>query len=147
MSYEANLRVGIQASNDVVYRTLTEPKELARWWTSDTRGKGDHVGDTLEFWFGEFCQKFVVEELQPGKLVRWKATQGMEEWAGTEVSFTLSTKGPQSFVRFQHAGWRANTDFFAHCSTKWTTFLLSLKSYLEKGVGTPAPNDVPIEHR
>jgi hypothetical protein len=31
-----------------------------------------------------------------------------------------------------------------HCSTKWATFLLSLKSLVETGRGAPAPNDVRI---
>ena len=148
MSHEANLRVGIQASVEDVYAALTDTKKLARWWTSDTRGDGSKLGSTLEFWFGSFCQKFEVDALDAGKLVRWKATaEGMSEWAGTNVAFTLSNDGKQTFVRFRHSGWRADTDFFAHCSTKWTTFLLSLKSLLENGTGTPAPNDVKIELR
>jgi hypothetical protein len=31
-----------------------------------------------------------------------------------------------------------------HCSTKWATFLLSLRDDLESGKGRPAPRDVKI---
>jgi hypothetical protein len=31
-----------------------------------------------------------------------------------------------------------------HCSTKWATFLLSLKQLLETGKGRPAPDEVKI---
>jgi hypothetical protein len=31
-----------------------------------------------------------------------------------------------------------------HCSTKWGSFLLSLKSLAETGTGQPAPRDVEI---
>ena len=43
-------------------------------------------------------------------------------------------------------GWREETGMFAHCSTKWAVFLLSLKDLLETGKGRPAPDDVPIHH-
>lgn len=147
---ESNMRIGVTATPEEVYKALTRTERLAQWWTSDTRGNGEAVGEVLEFWFGKFCQRFEVKVLEPGKRVVWKATKdGMDEWEGTEVSFTLSTddKHGQTMVRFRHAGWRANTDFFAHCSMKWSTFLMSFKDLMEKGSGRPAPHDVHIEHR
>jgi hypothetical protein len=35
-------------------------------------------------------------------------------------------------------------EFTAHCSTKWATFLLSLRDLVETGKGRPAPNDILI---
>jgi len=72
MSYETNFQIGVKASPEDIYKRLTEPKLLSQWWT-DTRGSGTKVGDTLEFWFGEFCQKFDVKVLKPGKQVGWKS--------------------------------------------------------------------------
>jgi hypothetical protein len=43
------------------------------------------------------------------------------------------------------AGWNSENAFFHHCSTKWATFLLSLRDYVENGVGRPFPNDIKIE--
>ncbi|MEO6602308.1 MAG: SRPBCC domain-containing protein [Polyangiaceae bacterium] len=144
-SCEANFRVGISATPDAVYEALTDTKKLAAWWTSDTRGDGTRVGGRLEFWFGTFCQKFEVKALDRGKRVVWKATEeGMEEWVPTEVSFTLTTKEATTIVNFTHGGWAARSDFFVHCSTKWVTFLLSLKALLETGEGRPAPHDLKI---
>ncbi len=144
---EATHRIGVHASPEDVFETLTDRDKLARWWTSDTRGDGAKVGSTLEFWFGKFCQKFQVVALEPGKLVRWRATdEGMAEWVGTEVSFAITVDRGQTFVRFKHAGWRDDTDFFGHCSMKWATFLMSLKSLLEKGEGRPAPHDLKIDY-
>lgn len=147
MTHETNLRVGVKASADEIYLALTNPERLAAWWTSDTRGDGTQRGNVLEFWFGTFCQKFEVTALEPGKLVRWKATkEGMEEWAGTEITFALEAGSTQTFVHFAHTGWRAKTSFFGHCAMKWGTFLMSLKDLLEKGAGRPAPNDLAIDH-
>jgi hypothetical protein len=32
-----------------------------------------------------------------------------------------------------------------HCSTKWATFLMSLKALIEIGEGSPSPRDVKID--
>jgi len=145
-TYNIRHRVGIEASAAAVYQALTDTKKLAGWWTTDTRGDGSKVGGVLEFWFGDFCLKFEVAELQPGKLVRWKYSGDFDEWAGTEVGYSLSADEKQSYVRFDHTGWLSESGSFSHCSTKWAVFMLSLKDLLEKGKGRPYPNDVQIEH-
>jgi uncharacterized protein YndB with AHSA1/START domain len=43
MSYESNFQVGIEASPEEIYKTLTEPKKLAQWWTSDMRASGKSI--------------------------------------------------------------------------------------------------------
>ena len=63
---------------------------------------------------------------------------------GTTVSFDLKQEGDYAIVLFKHQGWREPVEFMYHCSTKWATFLLSLKSLVETGKGAPSPNDVRI---
>ena len=148
MNYEANLQIGAKVTPSAAYAALTDIRKLAAWWTPDTRGDGGNVGGVIEFWFGEFCEKFEVTVLEPGKLVTWKAPagQGALEWEGTEVTFSIRQDEKQTFVRLTHSGWREKTDFFAHCSTRWATFLLSLKELLETGKGRPIPNDVKVDY-
>jgi uncharacterized protein YndB with AHSA1/START domain len=149
MSYGINHQVGIKATPEAVCKALTETETLARWWTTDTRGSGAKIGDTLEFWFNDFCQKFNVKELEPGKRVVWKSPQGqgMGEWEETEVAFDLSTDEKQTFVQFRHSGWSDSTDFQGHCSMRWAVFLLSLKDVLERGKGRPIPYDLEVHYR
>jgi hypothetical protein len=47
-------------------------------------------------------------------------------------------------VLFTHRGWKEPVEFMYHCSTKWGSFLMSLKSLVETGEGAPAPRDVQI---
>jgi hypothetical protein len=47
-------------------------------------------------------------------------------------------------VLFKHAGWKEPVEFMHHCSTKWATFLLSLRDMLESSSGRPYPHDVKI---
>jgi hypothetical protein len=52
---------------------------------------------------------------------------------GTEIRFRLEWRDDQTFVLFSHEGWRKPNEFMHHCSTKWATFLLSLKDLVENG--------------
>jgi len=150
MSHGINHQVGIKATPENVCKALTDTEKLAQWWTTDTRGSGAKVGDTIEFWFpGGFCQKFDVKELEPGKRVVWKSPkgQGADEWEDTEVAFDLSTDEKQTFIQFRHSGWRESTAFQGHCSMRWAVFLLSLKEVLERGKGRPIPYDLEVHYR
>lgn len=137
-------RVGIKASANDTYRALTTRQGLAGWWTTDTRGNCD-LGGTIEFHFGKNGRiDMKVLELEPGKRVLWGVIDGPGEWIGTKVSFELDQEGQQTGVLFKHQGWSEQAKFMPHCSTKWATFLLSLKSQLETGKGAPYPDDVHI---
>ena len=137
-------RVGIKAAPREVYGALTTRDRLAGWWTSDTRGKTG-TGGVIHFQFGErgFIEMKVLE-LAPEQRVVWEVTGGPGEWIGTRVIWDLAPEGAGTTIRFKHQGWREPGDFMGHCSTKWGTFLLSLKSLLESGRGAPFPNDLLI---
>ena len=146
MSFSIEHRVGIKSELNYIYECLTTTTGLAGWWTSDTQGNGDD-GSILEFRFNDTCLKFIVSKNSPLKAVEWTYQEGGHpEWEGTKISFQLVEDQGQVFVRFAHSGWKKVTDFMAHCSTKWAVFLLSLKDFIEKGKGSPFPNDVQIDH-
>ncbi|ONH27751.1 SRPBCC family protein [Pseudofrankia asymbiotica] len=136
-------RVGITASREAVFRALTTVEGLAGWWTDDTRGDGE-AGDVLKFQFlpGGFDMK--VLETQPAERVLWEVIDGPEDWIGTQVSWDLRTSGDYTIIMFAHRGWREPVEFMHHCSTKWATYLMSLKSLVETGTGAPSPRDVQI---
>jgi uncharacterized protein YndB with AHSA1/START domain len=142
-------RVGITASRDDVYKALGTIDGLAAWWTEETTGDGD-VDGVIQFRFPEVpggggCDVKVLES-QPGTLVHWEIIDGPDEWIGTQVRFALSEEDEYTIVVFEHAGWREQNLFMHHCSTKWATFLMSLKQYVETGTGAPAPHDVKISN-
>ena len=137
-------RVGVKgASPDDVYAALTTIEGLSGWWTRDTTGVTE-VGGAIAFRFppGGFDMKVV--ELEPGKKVLWEVVEGPVEWVGTRVSFELSQAGDFTIVLFEHRGWAEPVEFMYHCSTKWASYLLSLKQLVETGTGAPAPDDVQI---
>jgi uncharacterized protein YndB with AHSA1/START domain len=141
-------RVGIKSSLDEVYKALTAREGLAAWWTNNTQGESN-VGGVLQFRFGAggveiggFDMKIL--ELHPAKRVLWQVVDGPAEWIGTKVSFDLKQAGDHAIVLFKHQGWKEPVEFMHHCSTKWAIYLMSLKSLVETGKGTPNPNDTHI---
>jgi uncharacterized protein YndB with AHSA1/START domain len=137
-------RVGVKTSSpEKVYDALTTVEGLAGWWTEDTKGKAD-VGGVLEFRFppGGFDMEVLAQ--RPPERVTWKVVAGPEEWVGTTIDWQLRQDGDLTMVLFAHQGWKEPVEFMHHCSTKWATYLMSLKSLVETGEGAPSPRDVRI---
>jgi uncharacterized protein YndB with AHSA1/START domain len=137
-------RVGIIAAPEEVYEALTTIDGLAAWWTTDTTGES---GGTLRFRFGDvggFDMKVIDQ--RPANHVEWEVVDGPPEWIGTTVTFDLAQDGEWTIVLFAHADWREPVEFMSHCSTKWATFLLSLKALIETGTGQPHPGDLQISN-
>jgi hypothetical protein len=66
----------------------------------------------------------------------WGCTTG-EEWAGTRIVFGLKEDRGKTTVRFAHADWRAETDYFVSCNTTWGELMYRLKAAAEGK--TPGP--------
>ena len=137
-------RVGVKTSTpEKVYDALTTVDGLAGWWTDDTKGNGE-VGGRLEFRFPPGGFDMEVVETRPDERVSWRVVEGPEEWVGTTIDWDLHQDGDYTIVMFKHQGWRQPVEFMHHCSTKWATYLMSLKSLVETGTGAPAPRDVHV---
>jgi uncharacterized protein YndB with AHSA1/START domain len=143
-------RVGIKAPLEKVYKALATPEGVAGWWTTETRGD-NKAGGMITFRFtadgrelGVFDMKIL--ELHPDARIVWQVVNGPDEWVGTKIRFELRQEDGFTIVLFRHEGWKEPVEFMYHCSTKWATFLMSLKSLAETGKGQPSPNDVKISN-
>ena len=140
-------RVGIRTQSlQDVYQALTSQAGLAGWWTTDTKGEGDQVGNIIAFRFGAGGFDMKVAELEKPTRVVWELADGPQEWMGTTISFDLKQDNDSVIVLFKHANWREPVEFMHHCSTKWALFLMSLKSLIENGKGNPDPDDIKIDN-
>ena len=138
-------RVGMRTeSPQKVYDALTTVDGLAGWWTDDTKGSGE-VGGVLEFRFPPLDGfDMEVVEAKPSERVTWRVADGPEEWIGTTIEWRLRQEDEYTIVLFRHVGWQEPGEFMHHCSTKWGSYLMSLKSLVEIGEGAPAPRDEQI---
>ena len=100
----------------------------------------------MRFFFGKPEPSAVMEvvELSPDDRVQWRCVSGPPEWVGTTVAFDLKTSGGETVLLFAHANWREPAEFMHHCSTKWATVLIGLRSGLEGGAFTAFPDDTKI---
>jgi hypothetical protein len=57
----------------------------------------------------------------------WRCTTG-KEWDGTRIVFDLKEDKGKTTVRFAHADWKAETDYFVSCNTTWGELMFRLKA-------------------
>ena len=132
-------QVGVNARPKKVFAALTTIDGLRGCWQGDAKGKPE-AGGLIDF---GFCDMKAIS-IEPDQLVYWRCTRGPTEWLGTEVTFRLDWKDAQTFVLFKQAAWKEPVEFMYHRSTKWATFLLSLRDWVEHGRGNPEPDDIKI---
>ncbi|HEX4711125.1 SRPBCC domain-containing protein [Phenylobacterium sp.] len=130
--------VGIAAEPMRVFEALTTVEGIRNWWHENASGDAAE-GGAFEF----RGNRLEVVHADPS-LVTWRYSGPAKEWECTEITFRLEWRDGQTIVLFKQAGWREPVEFMHHCSTKWATFLLSLKDYVEQGGGRPTPRDTKI---
>ena len=131
-------RVGIAAEPMRVFEALTTVEGIRNWWSNDTHGDAAE-GGAFQF----RSNRLDVVHADPS-LVTWRYSGPAKDWECTEITFQLGWREGQTIVLFKQVGWREPVEFMHHCSTKWATFLLSLKDYVEHGEGRPEPRDTKI---
>ena len=134
-------KIGVATNRSESLAAINSIDGLSKWWTGDTSGDS-HVGGLIRFGFGEGELSMKVTTSDENQ-VRWECIKGPDEWIGTRIEFRLEEEG-ETAIYFQHKGWKEQSPFHHHCSTKWAVFLLSLKQYLDEGKGRPFPDDQKI---
>jgi len=137
-------RVVMSAPLERVYAAIATRDGLSEWWTRDGVRWDSSEGSRVEFFFGqpEPAAAMEVSRLDPEGHVEWRCVGGADAWIGTTLTFDLTRVDGETVVLFVHADWREPSEFMAHCSARWAYFLLSLKSLVEHGTGTPFPEDL-----
>jgi hypothetical protein len=121
------------------FRGSFRGKRPGGWWTKNVKASPE-VGSIAQFRFNDRgFNDMRVLELSPGKRVRWQCVDGAPEWIGTELTFDLREEKGVTVVLFAQRGWCEQVEFMHYCSTKWGTYLLSLKSLCENGEGNTVP--------
>ena len=114
---------------------------MPNWWGDVDRGIG-HLGDEFTIHFGKAYWSFAVVEIRDDKLIKLRCIDGYpeleREWIGTTLTWKLvaSTQGTE--VHFEHNGLTPAFKCYDVCAPTWDKVIgVSLKKYLEEGVGQP----------
>ena len=144
---EIRHRVGIKAPIQDIYEAVYQPAKLIGWWATAAKGSGQ-LGSSIELEFPRYpSHVWEITELTDGQRVRLQFLSGPEPWRGSELRFEFQPGQEQVFVTLTHITTSATPDSaFQYFCTKWPTFLVSLKDFLETGHGRPYPNDIKIQH-
>jgi len=140
--HEINHQLSINVSPERVYQALITESDLNNWWTRDSKAKPE-VGTVAEFGFGPKFDPFHmrIDELVPNEKVTWHCNGLNPEWIDTVIQFEIKESDNGAQLQMRHNQWKSNEGIFPMCSYEWAYFLMSLKSYLETGKGTPALDD------
>lgn len=131
--------LSIKAPIGKVYQAITEPKGLANWWTRHVQGEA-RSNSIMQFSFdhGQTVFRMKILRLIPNKAIVWHCVGGQPEWEDTQIYFELEPNRDGTIVHFAHRGWKRPTGILPRCNFDWARYLMSLRSYLEKGKGYPA---------
>jgi uncharacterized protein YndB with AHSA1/START domain len=132
--------VTIDADADKIYEAISTGKGLASFWTADSHAE-PKVGSIAKFGFHGPQLEMKVDELKPGKLVRWSMHAPFPGWEGTTVTWEIlpAKEGAGHEVTFNHAGWPAKTlpAELASVNYTWGRVVGRLKKHVETGNVVP----------
>jgi uncharacterized protein YndB with AHSA1/START domain len=122
--------IQIDAAPQVVHPLVASANGFSRWWAADVTE--DKASGNVEL---GFFNRGTVYGLRPTQtatplLAHWHCQTG-KEWNGTRLLFDLAEQKGQTIVRFSHADWLAETDYFIACNTTWGELMFRLKAAAE----------------
>jgi uncharacterized protein YndB with AHSA1/START domain len=113
------VEVGVHAPRELVWRALTEPDEIRRWFGWDYDG----LDEEIRFIFIDHAR-----DEPPDRIVLDDGTTAVH-------TFELESDGPRTLVRVARAGSDAGADDFDMIEEGWRTFLEQLRHQLERHAG------------
>ena len=128
-----------------VYAALTEPEQLASWFTDEVEAEANlhgsvDVGAKAAFHFRQGVIRVQITELEPNRKVVWKILQGLPGWEGVtgEMTWVLSTPYPGTMIHFTHSGWLSMGGPYPSSNHKIGSLIDQMKSFVEASEVEPA---------
>jgi len=120
--------IQIAAAPETIYPLVATARGLSQWWAADITESSSTVD--LGFFNRATVYKLRLEIAKPPTHADW-ACQSGDEWGGTHIIFRVEARGAGSLLRFTHAGWRSETEYFVSCNTTWGALMYRLKAAAE----------------
>ena len=128
--------IQIGATPQAVHPLVASAQGFSRWWAADVTE--DNASGNVDLGFFNRATVYGLHAVQIAapRQAHWICQTG-KEWSGTRLLFDLTEQSGQTFVRFTHADWKAETDYFVSCNTTWGELMFRLKAVAEGK--TPGP--------
>src|SRR5690242_11360357 len=111
-----------------IYSLVSTAEGFSHWWATDITEAGDAV--ELGFFNRATVYRLRLKVNASPRNAEWICETG-DEWNSTRLIFRLEARGAGTLLRFTHAGWRAETDYFTSCNTTWGELMFRLKAAAE----------------
>jgi len=130
MAVMADIRhsIEVETSPEVIYPLVATGGGFEQWWAADVTESGPAV--ELGFFHRATVYRLRLITERPPVEADWLCESG-HEWSGTHLRFQLERRPKGTLVRFTHAGWQAETDYFVSCTTTWGELMFRLKAAAE----------------
>ena len=126
----ADIRHAIQISVPAasVFPLVATAHGWSRWWAADVR----EANGAIEVGFFKRATLYRLKALLNESPTRseWLVETGAE-WSGTRLAFQLEAAASGTQLRFTHAGWRSETEYFVNCTTTWGELMFRIKAAAE----------------
>ncbi|HYK93597.1 MAG TPA: SRPBCC domain-containing protein [Thermoplasmata archaeon] len=125
-----------------VFRALTEPARLVKWFLSGAKVELRTGGAFAFDWLGGYHMESTLTRFRSGRSVGflWVDRLPSGKLARTRAEFQVTKKGRGTILRLRHSGFR-DPEHFAECSSRWAYYLTNLKSVLDHRVDLRSPHD------
>jgi uncharacterized protein YndB with AHSA1/START domain len=135
------------AGPDVVFKALTKPKKLVKWFLEEAKIKPKEGSSYTFTWEEGLSHTGKVERvvLDRSLVLSWPDTIKGKVYK-TEVSFTLTKKGKGTLLEVVHTGFKEGPDWvwlYGAIQSGWAYYLTNLKSVLSEGVDLRSKYDNP----
>ena len=132
-------QVNVKATPETIYKAISTTEGLGAFWTSESKAESK-VGSIASFGFGGPTQRMRVDELVPGKRVKWTGLADFPNWGDTTVSWDISpAESGETSVTLRHANWpeTVSQDDLGSINYTWGLIVERLKQYAETGKPNP----------
>lgn len=128
-----------ETTPEVVFKALTEPKQLAKWFLSKATIDARRGGDYTFTWAGGYKHSGKVMKCVRNKtlVLSWPDQFESGKVYATQAAFTLGKKGHGTLLKLKHSGFKKGDDWvslYGAIQSGWAYFLTNLKSVLAQGV-------------
>lgn len=121
------------------WQAFTEPAELTAWFAPSVARFEAEPGGSVEFSVGDARAEGRIEEIEPGRRIRWSQGPGMLPGT-TEVTVVFEAVEHGTRIEITHAGFGEGHDWIdelqAH-TLGWDQSIADLVLYLERGIRRP----------
>ncbi len=122
--------IQVNAAPSAVFPLVATSAGFLQWWAVDVTE--DKATGKVELGFFNRATVYGLRPIQIAapKQAHWSCHTG-KEWSGTRLLFDLEEQKGQTLLRFTHADWQAETDYFISCTTAWGELMFRIKAAAE----------------